>query len=63
MSSNRKGFYIGSFNRENIVKCPCRDCEMRTKYGDCHGFCPSYLHYSKRVKKVHQTEAKWKRWL
>lgn len=54
---------FGSFNRENNVKCPCRGCEMRTKFGDCHSFCPAYMNYRPKIKKAHIAEAKEKRWL
>lgn len=52
---------FGSFNRENTVKCPCRECNMRTKYGDCHSFCPAYRNYRPKVKKVHEKEKHFRR--
>lgn len=26
---------------------PCLNCQMRTKSGDCHEFCPSYIKFKK----------------
>ena len=31
------------------VKNYCYGCEVRTKYGDCHGFCPAYRKYKEEV--------------
>ena len=47
------------WNREMIVKCPCKECDERVL--GCHGSCERYRKYQKDIKKVHEKEKHYRR--